>query len=108
MDQQAKAGKAPRALGERRPQAGEVSLQLRPRRRRKHERPEEILAAALEEFAEKGYAATRLDEVARRAGVTKGTIYLYYASKDELFQALVRRAVVPQFDEIEGLALANP
>jgi AcrR family transcriptional regulator len=61
--------------------------------RRKEARPQEILDAALEVFAEKGFAAARMDEVARRAGVTKGTIYLYFPSKEELFKALVREAI---------------
>jgi len=78
------------------------------RRRRKDARPDEILAAALEAFATSGYAATRLDDVARRAGVAKGTIYLYYAGKEQLFQAVVRRAVVPQLDHIERQAFAYP
>jgi len=63
--------------------------------RRKEARPEEIVAAALEAFAEHGYEGTRLDDVARRAGVTKGTIYLYFKSKEDLFQAVVRQTVVP-------------
>jgi AcrR family transcriptional regulator len=61
--------------------------------RRKEARPQEILEAALAVFAEKGFAAARMDEVARRAGVTKGTIYLYFPSKDELFKSLVREAI---------------
>ncbi|MBV9062671.1 MAG: TetR/AcrR family transcriptional regulator [Alphaproteobacteria bacterium] len=61
--------------------------------RRKDARPQEILDAALEVFAEKGFAAARMDEIAKRAGVTKGTIYLYFASKEELFKALVREAI---------------
>jgi len=61
-----------------------------PRQRRKEARPQELLDAALALFVEKGYAATRADEVARRAGVAKGTLYLYYPSKDELFKAVVR------------------
>lgn len=63
-------------------------------RRRKEARPAEILRAALDCFAERGFAATRLDEVARRAGITKGTLYLYFASKEELFKAVVRDAIV--------------
>jgi AcrR family transcriptional regulator len=63
--------------------------------RRKEARPEEIVAAALQAFAEHGYEATRLDDVARRAGVTKGTIYLYFKNKEDLFQAMVRQTVVP-------------
>ena len=58
-----------------------------PRQRRKQARPQELLDAALALFVEKGYAATRADEVARRAGVSKGTLYLYYPSKEELFKA---------------------
>src|SRR6516165_5711893 len=63
-------------------------------RRRKEDRPGEILAAALACFAERGFAATRLEDVARRAGVTKGTLYLYFPNKEELFKAVVRQAVV--------------
>jgi len=60
------------------------------RQRRKEARPQELLASALDLFVEHGFAATRIDEVARRAGVSKGTLYLYYASKEELFKAVVR------------------
>jgi AcrR family transcriptional regulator len=63
--------------------------------RRKDARPSEILAAALAEFVEHGYAATKLENVARRAGVTKGTLYLYFESKDALFKAVVRETIVP-------------
>jgi len=58
--------------------------------RRKAERPHELVDAALDLFVEKGFAATRIDEVARRAGVSKGTLYLYYASKEELLKAVIR------------------
>lgn len=61
-----------------------------PRQRRKEARPQELLDAALALFVEKGFAATRSEEVAARAGVSKGTLYLYYPSKDELFKAVVR------------------
>jgi AcrR family transcriptional regulator len=63
-------------------------------RRRKDDRPSEIIAAGLDCFAERGFAATRLDDVASRAGVTKGTLYLYFPSKEELFKAVVRHTVV--------------
>jgi AcrR family transcriptional regulator len=63
--------------------------------RRKDARPEEIVSAALEEFVERGFAATRLDDVARRAGVTKGTIYLYFDGKEALFKAMIRQMLVP-------------
>jgi AcrR family transcriptional regulator len=62
-----------------------------PRRRRKETRPQQLLDAALALFVEKGFAATRSEEVARRAGVSKGTLYLYYPSKQELFKAVVRQ-----------------
>jgi AcrR family transcriptional regulator len=61
------------------------------RQRRKDARPQELLDAALSLFVEKGFAATRTDEVARRAGVSKGTLYLYYPSKEELFKAVLGR-----------------
>lgn len=60
------------------------------RQRRKETRPQELLDAALALFVEKGFAATRAEEVARAAGVSKGTLYLYYPSKEELFKAVVR------------------
>jgi AcrR family transcriptional regulator len=67
--------------------------------RRKESRPAELLAAALDLFVERGYAATRLDEVATRAGVSKGTLYLYFDSKEELFKAVVRENIVPLIQE---------
>jgi AcrR family transcriptional regulator len=60
------------------------------RERRKDERPGELLQAALALFVEKGYAATRIEEVAQRAGVSKGTVFLYFPSKLELFKEVVR------------------
>ena len=63
------------------------------RERRKEARPGELLAAALELFVEKGYAATRVEEVAARAGVSKGTLFLYFPSKEELFKAVVRENI---------------
>ena len=60
------------------------------RQRRKEARPQELLDAALHLFVDKGFAATRAEEVAQRAGVSKGTLYLYYPSKEELFKAVVR------------------
>lgn len=59
------------------------------RQRRKEARPAELLEAALALFVEKGFAATRIEEVALRAGVSKGTLYLYYTSKEELFKAVI-------------------
>src|SRR5947199_4385661 len=72
--------------------------------RRKDERPAELLAAALEVFVEKGFAATKLADVARRAGVTKGTVYLYFDSKEALFKAVVRETIVPVIAKGEALA----
>jgi AcrR family transcriptional regulator len=72
-------------------------------RRRKDARPAEILDAALAVFAEKGYAATRMDDIAQRAGVTKGTIYLYFESKDAVFRGLVQDSIGAT---IEGVTAA--
>ena len=63
--------------------------------RRKAARPAEIVAAALQVFVERGFAATKLDDVARKAGVTKRTVYLYFESKEALFKAIVRETIVP-------------
>lgn len=68
--------------------------------RRPDARPQELLDAALAVFVERGYAATRLEEVARRAGVAKATLYLYYENKLDLFKAVVRHALVERFDEV--------
>ena len=62
-------------------------------KRRSEARPQEILDAALALFAEKGFAATRMDEIAMRAGVTKGTIYLYFESKEQIFRALIGSSI---------------
>jgi TetR/AcrR family transcriptional regulator len=69
------------------------------RERRKEARPGELLAAALDLFVEKGYAATRVEEVAQRAGVSKGTLFLYFSSKEELFKAVVRENISGRFAE---------
>jgi AcrR family transcriptional regulator len=73
------------------------------RERRKESRPSELLAAALELFVERGFAATRLDDVAARAGVSKGTLYLYFTGKDELFKAVVRGGILPAVAKAEAL-----
>lgn len=70
--------------------------------RRKDDRPGDLLAAALVEFTERGFAATRLDDVAARAGVSKGTLYLYYPSKEALFQAVIRESLVPMLSDYEN------
>lgn len=69
--------------------------QQRKFRRRAAARPDEVLDAALDLFIEKGFAATRVDDVARRAGISKGAVYLYFPSKVAILEGLVRRAVVP-------------
>ncbi len=76
-----------------------------PRQRRKQARPQELLDAALAQFVEKGYAATRTDDVAQAAGVSKGTLYLYYPSKQELFKAVVRHnlgSLIAAGEELAG------
>jgi AcrR family transcriptional regulator len=73
-------------------------------RRRKEARPDEILAAALASFAERGFAATRLEDVAARAGISKGTLYLYFKGKEELFEAVVRATLLPNLERVEALA----
>jgi len=70
------------------------------RERRKAERPGEILDAAFEEFVASGYAATRLEDVAKRAGVTKGTIYFYFGTKERVFDEMIRHVSRPLFDEL--------
>lgn len=79
-----------------------TSCDIAPQTRAKHERrkdarPGELLDAALELFVEKGYAATRSDEVAKLAGVSKGTLFLYFSSKEELFKAVVRKNISGRF-----------
>jgi AcrR family transcriptional regulator len=75
------------------------------RQRRKEARPQELLEAALALFVEKGFAATRSEEVASRAGVSKGTLYLYFPSKEELFKAVVRQNLTALIGE--GLELVG-
>ena len=75
-----------------------------PRKRRKEARPSELLEAALSLFVEKGFAATRLEDVAARAGVSKGTLYLYYENKDALFKAVIQEGIIPVIAENEAIA----
>jgi len=70
--------------------------------RRKQARPSELVAAALDLFVEKGFAATRAEEVAVRAGVSKGTLFLYFASKEDLFKAVVRENISGLYPEWSG------
>jgi AcrR family transcriptional regulator len=89
------------------PRIAVASKPKKPRwQRRKDARPEEIVAAALEVFVERGFAATKLEDVARRAGVTKGTIYLYFENKEALFKAVVRETIVPVIAKGEAIAQA--
>ena len=74
--------------------------------RRKDARPQELLAAALELFVDRGFAATRLEDVARAAGVSKGTLYLYFENKQELFKAVVRDTIVQTIGQAETDAAA--
>jgi AcrR family transcriptional regulator len=69
--------------------------------RRKDARPGELATAALELFIEKGFSATRLDDVAKRAGVSKGTLYLYFDSKEELFKTVIQEGIVSRIAEYE-------
>ena len=77
------------------------------RKERSAARRDAILAAALEEFSARGFEATRLDDVARRAGIAKGTIYLYFRDKESLFQELIRTMLTPIVGTIETLGAAD-
>jgi AcrR family transcriptional regulator len=91
-----------------RPAGGKVTLaETGPRAARSAARREAILTAALDEFSARGFAATRLDDVARRAGVAKGTIYLYFRDKESLFQDLIRTMLTPIIGTVEGLGQAD-
>jgi len=80
----------------------------KPRKReRKDDRPQEIVDAAFEEFAAKGYADTRLEDVAARAKVSKGLPYLYFKTKEELFKAVIRSVISPVFDEMRRRMLTT-
>ena len=71
--------------------------------RRKDDRPAEITEAALAVFAENGYSAARVDDVAKRAGVSKGLLYLYFKTKEELFKAVIRSFVAPKVQELSAI-----
>lgn len=93
----AKAARAPAAAKSRGPA----------RKARTIERRQAILAAALEEFSSRGFEATRLDDVAKRAKVAKGTIYLYFRDKESLFQELIRDMLVPIIGTIQTLGAVD-
>jgi len=103
-----------------RPRSGSISAAYNPRGRpvvraapgtpreaRRAERRDAILAAALDEFSSQGFAAARLDDVAKRAGVAKGTIYLYFRDKEALFQELIRSMLTPVVGSLEALRDAD-
>ena len=73
-------------------------------RRRPEARPAEILAAALEVFAARGFHSARLEEVAKKAGVSKGALYLYFETKADLFRAVVRDAISPNIERVKAMA----
>jgi len=93
-----KAPREPGPTGQRRAGA---------RAQRSAERRDAILAAALDEFAARGFAATRLDDVARRASVAKGTIYLHFADKEALFEELIRQEIGPVIGALEQASHAD-
>jgi len=77
-------------------------------RRRKADRPGEIVQAAMAVFAEKGFAAARLDEIAARAGVSKGALYLYFETKEDLFRAVVEQVISPNVQAVRALIASHP
>ncbi|MGE0607747.1 MAG: TetR/AcrR family transcriptional regulator [Pirellulales bacterium] len=85
-----------------------VDTPSKKRVRRKEARPQELVAAAVEAFAEQGFAGTKIEDIARRAGVAKGTVYLYFATKDALFEAAVRENISPIFVKLDALASERP
>lgn len=99
------AGAAPKAA-KLLPQAA-VKAPRAPQPRRPQARPDEILDAALEEFAAKGFDAARMEDVARRAGISKAGVYLYFDSKEELLDALIEREVAPVAERVKTLAAAG-
>jgi AcrR family transcriptional regulator len=78
------------------------------RQRRPEARPAQIIEAALEVFGERGLANARLDDIAKRAGLAKGTIYLYFPNKEELFRAVIRSTVVVALERAEALYVYGP
>ena len=97
-----------RARRPRRPvRAHRPALRNEVRKARSAARREAVLSAALDEFSSRGFEAARLDDVARRAGVAKGTIYLYFRDKESLFQELIRTMLTPLVGTIEALGAAD-
>ena len=77
-------------------------------RRRKADRPAEIVSAAMAVFAEKGFAAAKLDEIARREGISKGAVYLYFETKADIFRAAVGQVIAPNITALKAMAAAHP
>jgi AcrR family transcriptional regulator len=98
---------ADRMRSARRTASGVKKGSARPREARSAAKREAILAAALDEFSQQGFAAARLDDVAKRAGVAKGTIYLYFRDKEALFQELIRSMLTPVVGTIEAMGQAD-
>ena len=86
---------------------GRPALRNEVRKARSAARREAVLSAALDEFSSRGFEAARLDDVARRAGVAKGTIYLYFRDKESLFQELISTMLTPLVGTIEALGAAD-
>lgn len=77
-------------------------------RRRKADRPTEIIEAAMAVFADRGFAAAKLDDIARQAGVSKGALYLYFETKEDIFRAVVAQAITPNMQAIRAMIAAHP
>jgi AcrR family transcriptional regulator len=90
-----RAGKAASAAPAPKPASNPASKSASSRAERAAERRTAIIEAAMDEFIARGFAATRLDDIARRAGVAKGTIYLHFKDKESMFEELIRTAIVP-------------
>jgi len=104
---QARATPARRRVASRAARASETKVVSAPlakpnRAERAAERRQAIIDAAMEEFIARGFAATRLDDIAKRAGVAKGTIYLHFKDKESMFEELIRTAIVPLVGRMQG------
>jgi len=84
-----------------------LEMRTETRRRRKAERPQEIIEAAFAEFSRKGYAVTTLDQIAERAGVTKGTIYVYFENKEHLFISMVREFTKAKIETVQDMQASH-
>jgi AcrR family transcriptional regulator len=104
---QARSAAARRRVASRAARASETKVVSAPlaksnRAERAAERRQAIIDAAMEEFIARGFAATRLDDIAKRAGVAKGTIYLHFKDKESMFEELIRTAIVPLVGRVQG------